>query len=151
MPMSPQKINGEPLVRIRGLMKRFGPTGRAALEQIEAEVHSGAVTGLVGPDGAGKTTLIRILAGLLEPTEGEVRVLGYDPVKEPEEIHLRIGYMPQRFGLYEDLNVRQNLELYADLRGVLGEERERTFRASPHLHRFEGFYGSKSRSPFRRN
>ena len=127
MPISPQRINGEPLVRIRGLMKRFGPTGRAALEQIEGEVHSGAVTGLVGPDGAGKTTLIRILAGLLEPSEGEVRVLGYDPVKEPEEIHLRIGYMPQRFGLYEDLNVRQNLELYADLRGVLGEERERTF------------------------
>ena len=102
MPISPEKINGEPLVRIRGLMKRFVPTGRAALEQIEAEVHAGAVTGLVGPDGAGKTTLIRILAGLLEPTEGEVRVLGYDPVKEPEEIHLRIGYMPQRFGLYED-------------------------------------------------
>ena len=127
MPVSPQKINGEPLVRIHGLTKKFAPTGRAALEQIHAEVHPGAVTGLVGPDGAGKTTLIRILAGLLEPTEGVVRVLGYDPVEEPEEIHLRIGYMPQRFGLYEDLNVRQNLDLYADLRGVLGEERERTF------------------------
>jgi ABC-2 type transport system ATP-binding protein len=127
MPINPKKINGEPLVRIRGLTKRFVPKGRAALEQIDAEVHPGAITGLVGPDGAGKTTLIRILAGLLEPTAGEVRVLGYDPVKEPEEIHLRTGYMPQRFGLYEDLNVRQNLELYADLRGVLDEERERTF------------------------
>jgi ABC-2 type transport system ATP-binding protein len=127
MPINPKKINGEPLVRIRGLTKGFVPKGRAALEQIDAEVHPGAITGLVGPDGAGKTTLIRILAGLLEPTAGEVRVLGYDPVKEPEEIHLRTGYMPQRFGLYEDLNVRQNLELYADLRGVLDEERERTF------------------------
>jgi ABC-2 type transport system ATP-binding protein len=123
----PGKIEGEPLVRICGLTKRFAPTGGAALEQMDAEVRAGAVTGLVGPDGAGKTTLIRILAGLLEPTAGAVRVLGYDPVKEAEEIHLRIGYMPQRFGLYEDLNVRQNLELYADLRGVLGEERERTF------------------------
>ncbi len=127
MPVSPQKTNGEPLVRIHGLTKRFDPTGRGALEQIDAEVRPGAVTGLVGPDGAGKTTLIRILAGLLEPTEGEVRVLGYDPVQEPEEIHLRIGYMPQRFGLYEDLNVRQNMNLYADLRGVLDEQRERTF------------------------
>jgi ABC-2 type transport system ATP-binding protein len=127
MPISREKIEGEPLVRICGLTKRFAPTGGAALEQMDAEVRAGAVTGLVGPDGAGKTTLIRILAGLLEPTAGAVRVLGYDPVKEAEEIHLRIGYMPQRFGLYEDLNVRQNLELYADLRGVLGEERERTF------------------------
>jgi len=76
----------------------------------------GQVTGLIGPDGAGKTTLIRILAGLLEPTEGEVRVLGFDPVTEPEQIHSRIGYMPQRFGLYEDLSVIQNLNLYADLR-----------------------------------
>ena len=63
MPISPEKINDEALVRIRGLMKRFVPTGRGALEEIDAEVHSGAVTGLVGPDGAGKTTLIRILAG----------------------------------------------------------------------------------------
>jgi ABC-2 type transport system ATP-binding protein len=142
MPISPQKINGEPLVRIHGLMKRFVPTGPGALEQIDAEVHAGAVTGLVGPDGAGKTTLIRILAGLLEPTEGQVRVLGYDPVKEPEEIHSRIGYMPQRFGLYEDLNVLQNLELYAELRGVLGEERERTFE---HLLTFTDLKGFTDR------
>jgi ABC-2 type transport system ATP-binding protein len=142
MPISPQKINGEPLVRIHGLMKRFVPTGPGALEQIDAEVHAGAVTGLVGPDGAGKTTLIRILAGLLEPTEGQVRVLGYDPVKEPEEIHSRIGYMPQRFGLYEDLNVLQNLELYAELRGVLSEERERTFE---HLLTFTDLKGFTDR------
>ena len=106
------------LVQVRGLVKKFAPQGRPALDQLEAEIRSGEVTGLVGPDGAGKTTLIRILAGLLEPTEGEVRVLGYDPVTEAEEIHLRIGYMPQRFGLYEDLSVLQNLQLYADLRGV---------------------------------
>jgi len=106
------------LVKVHGLVKRFAPKGRLALDGVEADIRRGEVTGLVGPDGAGKTTLIRILAGLLEPTEGEVRVLGYDPVSEAEEIHLRIGYMPQRFGLYEDLNVLQNLQLYADLRGV---------------------------------
>jgi ABC-2 type transport system ATP-binding protein len=106
------------LVKIRGLVKKFAPKGRPALDQMEAEIQRGEVTGLVGPDGAGKTTLIRILAGLLEPTEGEVRVLGFNPATEAEEIHLRIGYMPQRFGLYEDLSVLQNLQLYADLRGV---------------------------------
>src|SRR6202022_922943 len=142
MPISPQKINGEPLVRIHGLTKRFVPTGPGALEQIDAEVHAGAVTGLVGPDGAGKTTLIRILAGLLEPTEGQGRVLGYDPVKEPEEIQSRIGYIPQRFGLYENLKGLQNLELYAELRGVLGEERERTFE---HLLTFTDLKGFTDR------
>src|SRR6516225_8032612 len=96
------------LVKVHGLVKRFAPKGRLALDRVNADIRSGEVTGLVGPDGAGKTTLIRILAGLLEPTQGEVRVLGYDPVTEAEEIHLRSGYMPQRFGLYEDLSVLQN-------------------------------------------
>jgi ABC-2 type transport system ATP-binding protein len=116
-----------PLVKIHGLIKKFAPKGRPALDRVEANIWGGQVTGLVGPDGAGKTTLIRILAGLLEPTEGEVRVLGYDPVTEAEEIHLRIGYMPQRFGLYEDLSVLQNLQLYADLRGVGESDRPATF------------------------
>src|SRR5215469_7844889 len=115
------------LVKIYGLVKKFTPKGRLALDQVEADIRSGEVTGLVGPDGAGKTTLIRILAGLLEPTEGVVRVLGYDPVTEAEEIHSRIGYMPQRFGLYEDLTVLQNLQLYADLRGVVESARPETF------------------------
>ena len=117
----------ETLVKIRGLVKKFGPKGRPALDQVEADIRSGEVTGLVGPDGAGKTTLIRILAALLEPSGGEVRVLGYDPVTEAEEIHSRIGYMPQRFGLYEDLSVFQNLQLYADLRGVAESTRPGIF------------------------
>src|SRR6516225_5982981 len=116
--ISEKEIRQTPLIKIRGLVKKFASKGRPALDRVEADIWSGQVTGLVGPDGAGKTTLIRILAGLMEPTEGEVRVLGYDPVTEPEEIHLRIGYMPQRFGLYEDLSVLQNLQLYADLRGL---------------------------------
>src|SRR6516225_10327533 len=116
-----------PLVKIHGLIKKFAPKGRPALDRVEANIWGGQVTGLVGPDGAGKTTLIRILAGLLEPTEGVVRVLGYDPATEAEEIHLPIGYMPQRFGLYEDFSVLQNLQLYADLRGVAEHARPEIF------------------------
>ena len=116
-----------PLIRIRGLTKKFASKGHAALDRIEADFWGGQVTGLVGPDGAGKTTLMRILAGLLEPTHGEVHVLDYDPVTEAAEIHQRIGYMPQRFGLYEDLTVLQNLQLYADLRGVPESDCPATF------------------------
>jgi ABC-2 type transport system ATP-binding protein len=115
------------LVETTGLVKSFREGVPPALDHLDTRVAGGAVTGLAGPDGAGKTTLMRLLAGLLLPTGGSIRVLGFDPVTQPEEIRARIGYMPQRFGLYEDLNVIQNLSLYAELRGVVGEEREASF------------------------
>src|SRR5258707_13870918 len=120
--MSLAKNGHKVLIEIAGLVKTFGTT--AAIDQLNAQVLAGMITGLVGPDGAGKTTLIRLLARLLLPTARSIRVLGFDPTTEPEEIRTRIGYMPQRFGLYEDLTVRQNLNLYADLRNVVGGERE---------------------------
>jgi ABC-2 type transport system ATP-binding protein len=120
-------MKAEPLVTIRDVVKQFGKSRRFALDHVDAEIWGGKITGLVGPDGAGKTTLIRIIVGLINPTEGEVEVLGFNPASEAERIHERCGYMPQRFGLYEDLTVGQNLSLYADLRGVLGQEREQTF------------------------
>lgn len=123
--MNPAKNGNKVLIEIAGLVKTFRTS--AAIDQLNAQVLAGMITGLVGPDGAGKTTLIRLLAGLLLPTSGSIRVLGFDPTAEPEEIRTRIGYMPQRFGLYEDLTVRQNLNLYADLRNVVGEEREESF------------------------
>jgi len=123
--MNPAKNENKVLIEIAGLVKTFRTS--AAINQLNAQVLAGMITGLVGPDGAGKTTLIRLLAGLLLPTSGRIRVLGFDPTAEPEEIRTRIGYMPQRFGLYEDLTVRQNLNLYADLRNVVGEEREESF------------------------
>ena len=83
--------------------------------------------GIAGHDGAGKTTLIRLIAALLLPTTGDIRVAGYDTVKNAEAIHYLTGYMPQKFGLYEDLTVMQNLRLYADLRGVVGKERKAAF------------------------
>ena len=98
-----------------------------ALRDINAEIYPGKITGLVGPDGAGKTTLMRLMSSLLLPGEGEVTTCGYDTQREPIKVRERIGYMPQRFGLYEDLSVIENLRLYAELRAVFGREREETF------------------------
>ena len=117
----------EILVEIHHLSKIFAPNIPPALKDINADIPKGQIVGIVGPDGAGKTTLIRLIAALLLPSEGDIKVAGYDTVKDPEAIHFLTGYMPQKFGLYEDLTVMQNLNLYADLRGVLGEERERAF------------------------
>src|SRR5215471_5770832 len=127
MKPQPSRNDAPSLVTIDGLVKRFSKEGRAALDQVDARIRGGTITGLVGPDGAGKTTLIRIIAGLLLPSGGKVEVLGFDPVREAEQIHERCGYMPQRFGLYEDLSVRQNLDLYADLRGLADAERSQTY------------------------
>ena len=112
-------------LEVRGLVKRFGE-GLPALDALTTSFEAGTITGLVGPDGAGKTTLLRSLAGLLRPTAGTVRVLGLDPCAG-DGLRERIGYMPQKFGLYEDLTVLENLDLYADLRGVTGGERARAF------------------------
>jgi ABC-2 type transport system ATP-binding protein len=94
------------------------------LDRFSASVGAGRITGLVGPDGAGKTTLMRLITGLLKPDSGEIRVLGMDTVERAQEIQSRLSYMPQRFGLYEDLTVAENFELYADLQGVAGTTRD---------------------------
>ncbi|MGA8658472.1 MAG: ATP-binding cassette domain-containing protein [Chthoniobacterales bacterium] len=127
MEPQPSRNEARSLVTIRGLVKRFSKEGRAALDHIDGQIRGGTITGLVGPDGAGKTTLIRIIAGLLLPSEGQVEVLGFDPAREAAQIQERCGYMPQRFGLYEDLSVIQNLDLYADLRGLSDTERGQTY------------------------
>lgn len=116
-----------PLATLREVTKRFAPEGRAALENLSAKIAPGQVTGLVGPDGAGKTTLMRLMAGLLTPTSGTMTVCGLDPARDPAALHRVVGYMPQRFGLYEDLTVIENLRLYADLQGVTGGARAEAF------------------------
>jgi ABC-2 type transport system ATP-binding protein len=98
-----------------------------ALANVSIEARQGALTALVGPDGAGKTTLLRMAAGLLRADEGSLHVLGFDASTEPQAIQDRISYMPQRFGLYEDLSVQENLDLYADLHGVSAEERAQRY------------------------
>ncbi len=106
----------EALVEIQDLTKLFSPQQPPALDKINVSISKGKIIGLVGPDGAGKTTLIRLMAGLLKPTHGHITVEGYDTIKDAEFIHYLTGYMPQKFGLYEDLTVQQNLDLYAQLK-----------------------------------
>jgi ABC-2 type transport system ATP-binding protein len=120
-----------PVVMGEDLRKTFRASGHGgevrALDGVSIEVRAGELTALVGPDGAGKTTLIRLMAGLLAVNSGTLRVLGIDPAVEPQRVQDRIGYMPQRFGLYEDLSVQENLDLYADLHGVTAEERSQRY------------------------
>jgi ABC-2 type transport system ATP-binding protein len=99
----------------------------AALAGVSLDVRPGELTALIGPDGAGKTTLMRLAAGLLRPDRGSVRVLDIDVTSEPQRVQDRISYMPQRFGLYEDLTVAENLDLYAELHGVTAEQRAQRY------------------------
>ncbi|MEO3433725.1 ATP-binding cassette domain-containing protein [Inquilinus sp. CAU 1745] len=117
------------LARFSSVTKRFDADGPPALDGVSGTVATGGITGLVGPDGAGKTTLIRLMTGLLLPDGGTLEVLGLDPAAEADAdaIRAQIGYMPQRFGLYEDLTVAENLTLYADLRSLPQGERVATF------------------------
>ena len=115
----------KPSIVIESLVKTFG--GRPALSELSASVYPGRTTGLVGPDGAGKSTLLRLLAGLMVPDKGEAKILGLDPFKDSEAVHKICGYMPQRFGLYEDLTVIENMRLYSDIRGLGKTERAERF------------------------
>jgi len=99
----------------------------AALDDVSIAVRRGTLTALVGPDGAGKTTLIRLIAGLIAPDAGTLTALGFDVAREPQRVQDRIAYMPQRFGLYEDLSVSENFNLYANLYGAPRAERRRLF------------------------
>jgi len=115
--------------------KTFAAGGRAvrALQSVDIRIQTGRVTGLIGPDGAGKTTLMRLAAGLLLPDTGKIRALDIDVVAQPLEVQSSVGYMPQRFGLYEDLSVQENLDLYADLQGVAHTERGARYRELMHM------------------
>lgn len=115
-------------IRLSNVEKTFVGLDAPAVESLTIDIHGGSVTGLVGPDGAGKTTLMRMIAGLLKPDAGKISVMGLDPIDDSITMRADLGYMPQKFGLYEDLTVQENLNLYADLRGVLGEERQKTYQ-----------------------
>ena len=110
-----------PAVEARGLTRTFGPV--TAVSDLSFDVEDGELFGLVGPDGAGKTTTLRMLAGVLPPSRGDAAVAGRSVATEPDAVRPRIAYMAQRFGLYEDLTVRENLDFYADLYRVPASER----------------------------
>jgi ABC-2 type transport system ATP-binding protein len=136
----------ETVVHLKNVRKVFPGAGQPALTDVVASVRAGMITGLVGPDGAGKTTLIRLMAGLLASSAGSIEVNGLDPVGDAAQLREFIGYMPQKFGLYEDLSVQENLELHADLRGVVGPERQAAFQrllAFADLDRFAGRLAGK--------
>jgi ABC-2 type transport system ATP-binding protein len=122
--------NSQSAVIAEGLTKNF--PGVRAVDHLSFEVHAGEIFGLVGPDGAGKTTTLRMLAGVMPPDEGSVVVAGSDVIRDPEGAKHHLSYMPQRFGLYEDLTVDENIRFYADLFGVKKAEREQ--RATQLLH-----------------
>lgn len=103
-------------VEIKNLIKTFN--GERAVDNLSLGIEKGKITGLIGADGAGKTTLMRLIIGLLVPDSGEVSALGLNPYKQKPELTSKVGYMPQKFGLYEDLTVLENMKLYADLKNV---------------------------------
>ena len=121
-------MNGsvQPAITASRLVRTF-PDVRA-VDDLSFEVHTGEIFGLVGPDGAGKTTTLRMLAGIMTPDSGSATVAGFDVVRDPEAAKLHLSYMPQRFGLYEDLTVDENIRFYSDLFGV--DRAERRTRSS---------------------
>jgi ABC-2 type transport system ATP-binding protein len=124
------QISDEAVLVARDVVKTFkrekGEVVRA-LNGVSVDARRGTLTALVGPDGAGKTTLIRLIAGLMVPDSGTIHATGVDVVRYPQMVQSRIGYMPQKFGLYEDLSVRENLDLYADLHGVTAQQRRERY------------------------
>ena len=110
----------EPVIVTDRLSRRFGDL--VAVRDVSLTVYRGEIFGVLGPNGAGKSTTIRMLCGLLAPTSGTARVLGMDVSRDPEGVKRRIGYMSQRFSLYEDLTVRHNLRFFGGVYGLRGRE-----------------------------
>jgi len=121
------------VVQIKNLFMTFKAENNkaediSAIVDLNMQINKGELTALVGPDGSGKTTLLRLIAGLYKATSGSLNVLGIDVSKNPQAVQDHISYMPQRFGLYEDLSVQENLDLYADLHGVSKDVRGQRFK-----------------------
>jgi ABC-2 type transport system ATP-binding protein len=117
----------EPVITARGLTKRYGDV--AAVDKIDFSVAKGEIFGLLGPNGAGKTTTILMMLGLTEVSDGEVRVLGHDPMRNPLAVKRRVGYMPDSVGFYDNLTATENLIYTARLIGIPAAEREQRIRA----------------------
>jgi ABC-2 type transport system ATP-binding protein len=127
----------EPIIETHDLTRRFGAL--TAVDHLNLEVAQGEIFGLVGPDGAGKTTTLRMLCGLMDPSEGSARVAGHDVARDSRAVKDQIGYMAQRFGLYGDLTVEENMVFYADLFGITGAERQRLTTELLRMTRMEPF------------
>jgi len=106
------------VVRVSSLTRRYGPV--VAVDDVSLEVRRGEMFGLIGPDGAGKTTTLRVVLGLLAPDAGEVTTCGLEPLRQSDALSRRVGYLSQRFSLYGDLSVDENIEFFAEIHGVDG-------------------------------
>ncbi|WKZ41805.1 MAG: ABC transporter ATP-binding protein [Anaerolineales bacterium] len=111
----------EPVISVQNLTRKFGDF--TAVDHINFEVHKGEIVGYLGPNGSGKTTTIRMLLGLLKPTEGTANVLGYDVFKQSEDVRARVGYMSQKFAIYDDLTTLENLTFYGGVYGITDKDR----------------------------
>jgi ABC-2 type transport system ATP-binding protein len=127
----------EPIIETHGLTRRFAEL--TAVDHLNLSVDRGEIFGLVGPDGAGKTTTLRMLCGLMDPSEGSARVAGHDAARESQAVKDQIGYMAQRFGLYGDLTVEENMIFYADLFDITGARREELSSSLLRMTRMEPF------------
>lgn len=126
-----------PMVMVEAVSKRFGRS--EVVSDVNLTVPAGAIYGVIGSDGAGKTTLLRMMAGMIAPTTGRIRIQGMDVVAERNRLKNVVGYMPQRFGLYTDLTVAENMDFFMDIFGIFGEERRR---------RKERYLGFSNLTPF---
>jgi ABC-2 type transport system ATP-binding protein len=125
------------VIHAENLTRKFGDL--IAVDRLNLEVEEGEIFGLVGPDGAGKTTTMRLLCGLMNPTEGHAIVAGHDVSKEVDLVKDQIGYMAQRFGMYTDLTVQENMDFYSDLFGIMGAERKELSARLLRMTRMEPF------------
>jgi ABC-2 type transport system ATP-binding protein len=129
--------SGDAFIRVAGVSMSFGAT--TALRDVSLDVKKGTIFGLVGSDGAGKSTLLRLIATMIKPDAGSITIGGFDAVARRREVKPLIGYMPQRFGLYQDLTVEENMEFFMDIFGIRGRER---------AHRKEKYLGFSNLLPF---
>jgi ABC-2 type transport system ATP-binding protein len=135
--MNPIPSSNDPIVRIEDVSMSYGTV--TAVDNVNIKIQRGQIFGLVGSDGAGKSTLMRMVAGMIKPSSGSIYIDGLDTVKDRAKIKPIIGYMPQRFGLYTDLTVLENLYFFMDIFKVFGAERER---------RRERYLGFSNLNPF---
>jgi ABC-2 type transport system ATP-binding protein len=136
-----------PILNIQHLSKQYrSQKDRFAVKDLNLMVAGGSLYGLIGPDGAGKSTTLRILSTVIAPTSGEIKINGYDVVREPEKIRPYIGYMPQQFSLYPDLTVRENLDFFSNINQVPKSEKEERIQKMLAFTRLEHFQNRRAKN-----